>query len=47
MPVNQRSMMKVVPMPTRASKRGQNTIVPNEVIQSPAMWMPRPIATTP
>jgi hypothetical protein len=47
MPVNQRSMMKVVPMPTRASESGANTIVPKDVIQSPAIWMPRPSAMTP
>ena len=47
MPVNHRSMMNVVPIPTRMSEKGASTIVPNDVIQSPAMWMPRLIAMTP
>ena len=45
--VNQRSMMKVVPIVTRKSEKGENTIVPKDVIQSPAIWIPMPIAKMP
>jgi hypothetical protein len=47
MPVNHKSMMKVVDSATRASETGANTMVPNEAIQSPAMWMPRLSVMTP
>ena len=44
MPLNHRSMMKVVPMPARQSDSGAKTIVPKLVIQSPAICVP--IAST-
>ena len=46
MPLKTRSMTKVVPRAKRASDRGAKIMVPYEVITSPAMWMPMPIAHT-
>ena len=39
--------MKVVDNAKRRSDSGARNIVPNEVIQSPTMWMPMPSAITP
>jgi hypothetical protein len=47
MPLNHRSMMKVVPMPARQSENGANTIVPKLVMTSPAMCSASPMAVTP
>ena len=47
MPLNHRSMMKVVPMPARQSDNGASTMVPKLVITSPAMCAPSDSAVTP
>ena len=47
MPLNQRSMMKVVPMPARQSESGAKIMVPKLVIRSPAMCAARASAVTP
>ncbi len=47
MPLNHRSMMKVVPMPARQSDSGASTMVPKLVIQSPAMCVPIARTLTP
>ncbi len=47
MPLNHRSMMKVVPMAARQSQNGANTTVPKLVMRSPTMCAASAIAVTP
>ena len=47
MPLNHRSMMKVVPMPARQSESGAKMMVPKLVIRSPAMCAARASAVMP
>ena len=47
MPLNHRSMMKVVPQAKRVCVSGENRMVPKVVIRSAAMCRPTPIAAVP
>jgi len=44
---NHRSMMNVVESAKRCSETGHSMSVPNEVIQSPTIWMRMPPSATP